>query len=79
MHSQNSMVWTDELLTCDFTSFQQSFSHIRTMMGSRLCPIKPRLRLERFPPPAELEPGTDRSLLNYRVPNSVITVCLGDD
>ena len=31
----------------------------------KLCAIEPRLRLERFPPPADLESGTVRSSGQY--------------
>ena len=50
-------------MACNFTSFVNGSSVISERWENdnhRLCPMKPRLRLEEFSPPARIEPGTVR-------------------
>ena len=51
-------------MACDFTSFLSSISMtLRRRVGdnAKLC-MQKKIRLNRFPPPAGLEPGTTRSI-----------------
>ena len=51
-------------MICDFTSFLTVFQSYQRLEfdNERLCAMELRLRPERFPPPAGLEPGTARSV-----------------
>ena len=54
----------DGCMICDFTSFSTVIHSYQddVMVIMKGCAKEPRSRLERFPPPVGLEPGTVRSV-----------------